>query len=147
MRSTTILALIVMTATSAVRAADPFNYGRYWLSLSVEAHSAYVDGVVDGINHAFKQAAAEWLESGERFRESERVERARKKIFPMFGRDTLLPVMFDLYKNPANAFVDPVTVLYLSRDKLLGESIDRALVDARKRAIENHELNKNIKQK
>ena len=118
-----------------------FNYGKYWSQLPPVARSAYVDGIVDGGGHAYFEAASEWLLPGETTKkpEPEKVAKVRKKIFIMVDRDAIISVLTDLYKDPESTFIDSKDMLYIARDKLLGENIDDRLMSARKKAIELHE--------
>jgi hypothetical protein len=133
--------LALCAIPDVVRAEEMFNYGRYWLQLPSVARSAYVDGIVDGGGHAYFEAAAAWLPSGEATKkpESERVGKVRKKVFIMVDESTIIPVMTDLYKDPANIFINTKDMLYIARDKLLGEKIDERLISARKASVELHE--------
>lgn len=141
MKTMVLGVLLALCAPDAVRAGEIFNYGKYWSQLPPVARSAYVDGVVDGGSHAYTEAASEWLPPGETTKkpEPEKVANVRKKIFIMVDRDPIIAVMTDLYKDPANTFIDTKDMLYIARDKLLGEKIDDRLVSARKKAVESHE--------
>ncbi len=132
--------LALCAIPDAVRAGEMFNYGKYWSQLPPVARSAYVDGIVNGGRHAYFEAASEWLPPGEITKkpEPEKVAKVRKKIFIMVDRDAIISVMTDLYKDPANIFIDTKDMLYIARDKLLGEKIDDRLVSARKKAVELH---------
>jgi hypothetical protein len=136
-----VILLALCARPDAVRAGEIFNYGKYWFQLPPVARSAYVDGIVDGGGYAYFQAASEWLPPGEITKkpEADKVAKVRKKIFIMVDRDTIISVMTDLYKDPANTFIDSKDMLYIARDKLLGEKIDDRLLSARKEAAELHE--------
>ncbi|NKE72170.1 hypothetical protein [Candidatus Manganitrophus noduliformans] len=133
--------LVLCAIPDKGRAGDMFNYGRYWSQLPPIARSAYVEGIVDGGSHAYFQAASEWLPPGEIIKkpEPEKVGIVRKKVFIMVDPNTIISVITDLYKDPANTFIDTVDMLYIARDKLLGEKIDDRLVSARKKAVESNE--------
>ena len=133
--------LALCAIPDVVRAGEMFNFGKYWFQLPPVARSAYVDGIVDGVGYAYFEAASEWLPPGEITKkpEPEKVAKVRKKIFIMVDRDTIISVMTDLYRDPANTFIDTKDMLYIARDKLLGERIDDRLISARKEAVELHE--------
>ena len=104
----------------------------------------YARGIVDGVNRAYANAGQEWL-PGEWLTSTPRVERVRKRVFPILDAEAIVPVMSELYQDPANAFVSTTDTFYLARDRLLGENISSMLLDARKKAIENSELNERLK--
>ena len=135
--------MLAVVLTSSSPAAEFIHYGRYWQSLPNQAREIYVNGVVDGVSYAYFEAAERWLPWNEFYANPplEKIERVRKKVFPMLDTDVLVPVMTDLYKDPANAFIDMRSILFLARDKLQGQKIEDALVEARKLAIKRQELN------
>jgi hypothetical protein len=143
MRTRILTSILALSLTSSLAAAEFFNFGRHWLALTTQAREIYVAGVVDGVSYAYFEAAESWLPSNEIYANppSEKVERVRKKVFPMLADEALVAVMTDLYKDPANGFIDRRSLLFLARDKLLGQKIDDALVEARKSAIDRQELN------
>jgi hypothetical protein len=55
-----------------------------------------------------------------------------------------VPVVTEIYRDPANAFLEPLTVVFLARDKLSGEDIGTALLKARKEVLEKYEAAKNL---
>ncbi len=126
---------------STALTGEMFSYGKYWSLLPPLARSAYLDGVMDGSGYAYFEAAAEWLPSGELTKKPEpaSVVKVRKKVFLMVNRDSIIEVMTDLYRDPANTFIDTKDILFIARDKLLGKSIDDRLVSARKQAVEFYE--------
>ena len=125
----------------AVLSGEMFNYGKHWLQIPPVARFAYIDGFVDGGNCAYHAAVSEWLPRGELGNnpESEKVAKVRKKTLIMLTPNAIIPVMTDLYKDPANAFIRTRDILFLARDKLLGEKIDDRLVSARREAVKSHE--------
>ena len=147
MKTMVLVILLMLTTMGGVcRADEMFNYGEYWSQLPPVARSAYVDGIIDGGSRAYMEAASEWLPFGETTKEPEpeKVAKVRKKVFIMVGRDLVISVMTDLYNDPANTLIDTEDMLYIARDKLLGEKIDDCLVSARKKAVELYEQLKAI---
>ncbi len=49
-------------------------------------------------------------------------------------------VVTDLYKDPANSFIDATDMIFLAQDKLRGENIEDDLARKRKWAVELHNL-------
>jgi hypothetical protein len=143
-----IVFVLLHIICAGISSAEPYNYGRDWVELSAPTRSAYVNGVIDGVNLAFDESQREWLPASENHAQppSPQVERVRKRIFTMFEPATLVPVMTDLYRDPANALLPFRSVLYLARDKLLGENIDAALISARKEAVRNWDVLHGFKQ-
>lgn len=139
--------ILVLLLSSYLKASEIFNYGEYWLSISSRERARYVKGVSDGVAHAYFAAANSWLSKDEIFNSppTARVEEVRKKVFLMLEVSAISEVMTDLYKDPSNAFIIERTMLFLARDKLLGEKIEDALIKARKSAIADHEIIRYIK--
>jgi hypothetical protein len=76
--------------------------------------------------------------SGQPFRtpETARVERVRQKYSSAMWSFEFPAVMTDLYRDPANACVALVDMVYIARDRLEGKDVEKSLGDARRRALE-----------
>lgn len=144
-----VACILILDGTSLVaRADDPYNYAEVWKGWSVEAKSAYLWGLTDGLSHAYVEAASAWLPAGEfQKHDSARVRRVDEALFLQFEASALGPVMTDLYGDPANAFIKFRDMAELARDKLKGSDIQERLLKARKWAVEEHRLMEQIKKK
>ncbi len=136
-----LLALLLLAASRPCLADDPYNYALVWKGWSDQARIAYLWGARDGGGQTYLAAGFGWLPPGEfgRKPESERVSRVRKKTMLLFEESALTPVISDLYRDPANAFVPLIDMTFIARDKLQGSAIDDSLREARKRAVQVQE--------
>ncbi len=61
-------------------------------------------------------------------------------LFVRYTRDQIQEVITDLYKDPANAFICTLDMFFLARDKIEGKDITKGTMEARRKAIETHEM-------
>ena len=129
--------------------SDPFNYGVLWNSFSKDVRLVYLKGFKDGIGHAYHTALFTWIGPEEAWKkpESERVKAVREAIFVMFDVDAVSVVMTELYKDPVNTFIDFLSMVYLARDKLQGEDIEKRLREKRNTAMLIHRYEQENKPK
>lgn len=137
--------LMFIFAKTAV-ASEPYNYADLWRSWNMVAREAYISGVVDGIAEAFFVtmtivAPAKFAKSPE----PAEVKKATDKLFVRYTRDQIRDVITDLYKDPANGFINTVDMFFLARDKIEGKDIAKGIMDARKKAMDIHKLNEEMK--
>lgn len=143
-----VVVLVSSIATTAhSQAQEPFNYAELWGSWGTVGHEAYLEGVVDGTFYAWTAAGEAWLGPGELYKSSdvEKIRIVREKIFVREQRPQIPAVMTDLYSDPANAYIALIDMVFIARDKLEGKDVERALDNARKRALETHRLRQQIK--
>ncbi len=136
-----IVLLAPLASTVLCGQTGPLNHAKYWQGLSTTARQSYAEGIVDGVNRVWDAL----LQQNWEFVSGEKGEALRKKVFPMLAPEPITEVMTDLYKDPANQFVQPAAMFYAARDKLLGIDITVALREARAAAIRSHELNQQIR--
>jgi hypothetical protein len=100
----------------------------------------YLWGFMDGGNSSYTECANVWLKPGEWFKkpESERVKKVREKTAMFFPLESIRDVITDLYKEPANSYINFNKIVYIARNKLRGELIEDQLRDARRSALELH---------
>lgn len=102
----------------------PYNYGAEWIAWSDEVRDIYIIGFNEGTRHTYREAEFH---------------------LPVDARDTVLAqiamvyqiaqlrdVMTNLYRDPANTFINYGAMVYMSRDKLNGVDIENALREARR---------------
>ena len=78
---------------------------------------------------------------------SPHVKKIRGKLFVRYTRDQIRNVTSDLYKDPANAFISTLDMFFLARDKIEGKDVEIGLMEARKKAMDIHQLNDDMQRK
>lgn len=129
-------------------ATEPYNFAEQWRSWNVVTREAYISGVVDGIAEAFfvtmTTVAPDKLPKNP---VSAEVKKATDKLFVRYTKDQIGDVITDLYKDPANGFIITLDMFFLARDKIEGKDIAKGLMEARKKALDNHQLNEDMQRK
>jgi len=137
--------LLFLFAKTAL-AAEPYNYAELWRSWTIVAREAYITGVVDGIAEAYIVTIT--TVAPDKFLKTPaptEVKKTTDKLFVRYTRDQIRDVMTDLYKDPANAFISTLDMFFLSRDKIEGKDVGKGLMEARKKAIDTHQLNESMR--
>jgi hypothetical protein len=138
---------LLLLQTIAV-AGDPYDHAARWRSWNIIAREAYIDGITDGIAEAYfftMQNVAEdeaWKTS-----EPPQVTKVRERLFVRDTRNQICEVITDLYRDPANAYISTLDMFFLARDKIEGKDITKDTMEARKKAMETHRLNEQIRNK
>lgn len=143
---TGIAILLMLIITKTVVAEGPYNYADLWRSWNVVAREAYISGVIEGISEAFIVTMTNV--APEKFVKTPvpaEVKKATDKLFVRYTRDQIRDVIADLYKDPANSFITTLDMFFLARDKIEGRNISKGLMEARKKAIDTHQLNEDMK--
>ena len=134
-----------LIASGVIRAQgdEPYNYAVFWRSWDAVAREAYIHGVVDGTGSTYFTAAQEWLGVSRLTSKPEpaNVTKVRERVFLREVESQVPPVVTDLYRDPANAYIVLIDMVYVARDKLEGKNIDAPLTAARKRALELYRAN------
>lgn len=101
-----VFLLIFIIAKTAI-AAEPYNYAELWQSWNIVTREAYISGVADGISEAFTVTMT--TVAPDKFAKNPvpaEVKRAMDILFVRYTRDQLRDVITDLYKDPANVFIN-----------------------------------------
>ncbi len=123
-------------------AEEPYNYGKFWNSMSDGEKCAYISGLHAGM----AKCICDLIEIMELILEKnmEIPEEAEEKATDLvFETHHLLSPDFevrvraisDLYKDPANAYIPIAEINILAHRKIRGESIEPLLREARKKAL------------
>jgi hypothetical protein len=142
-----LIAICVLYGGLTLHAGDPYNYSRWWSSLTPQAQHTYIDGYMLGVQSAYNTLRFLWIPDPERFHAppSKRIADADERLFPKtIDSDVLVPIISDLYKDPSNLYVAPHRLLYIASSKINGQRIDDDLVFERRRAIELHEASEKL---
>jgi len=127
-------------------AEEPYNYGKIWNSWSDYMRSIYTMGLKDGLQDQFSFSFIARLMMEENnvldkyFKDSEviKTEKTRNRTlwdFIMFDDKAIRNVMTDLYKDPANVYIEFSSMCLIAYHKLKGEDIEPLLQEARKKAL------------
>ena len=119
-----------------------YDYGKVWGLWSDNARNAYIWGFKDGVVEAYSKASEHWTEPGALLKkpEPEKIRVVRESVFLIFPVEKIRDVMTQLYADAANCYIPFDGMVLLARGKLKGEDIDKALVQARKTALDMHIL-------
>jgi len=141
-----VFGLMLLNAVAV--AADPYDYAARWRSWNIISREAYVDGVTDGIAEAYFFTMENVGQDKVRKKpEPPQVTKVRERLFVRDTRNQICEVITGLYKDPANAYIISLDMFFLARDKIEGKDIAKDIMDARKKAMENHRLNEQMKNK
>jgi hypothetical protein len=142
MRKITWVSILVAQFVGAAWSGEPFNNANLWKSYSEQTKRVYVDGFADGVSETFIAAAGSWI-GYDKLKEpvSEKVKKVRDRVFIRYTQEQIPAVMSDLYKDPANDFVLFQDILLIARDRIEGKKTEELLNEARKKAMDSHEIN------
>ena len=145
---TGIVIFFMLIFSKTALATEPYNYAELWRSWNIVAREAYISGVVDGIAEAFivtlRNLASDKLGKSPT---PAGVKKTTEKLFVRYTKNQIRDVMTDLYKDPANGFINKVDMFFLARDKIEGKDIGKGLIKARKKAMEIHQLSEYMQRK
>lgn len=137
--------LLLLFSKTAL-AAEPHNYAESWRSWNLVTREAYISDVVDGIGEAYiVTIMAVAPDKIAKTPPPSEVKRTTDRLFVRYTRNQLRDVITDLYKDPANAFIIQLNMFFLARDKIEGKDFSKELMEARKKAIETHQLNEGMR--
>jgi hypothetical protein len=148
LKKITIIFIIVIFLLSFVGvsylAEEPPNFSKRWNSLSDYGKVAYLLGLGEGLGIGFLDCV-NWLTPY--FPEKKEGEKIRAYIpiginkyfkyvnFISTNEEVVIKVISDLYKDPANAYINTPKMSFLAYRKLKGESIESSLRELREEAL------------
>ena len=142
----TILLMYIFAETAV--AAEPYNYAELWRSWNIVAREAYISGVVDGIAEAFIVTMTTVApDKVAKTPVPAEVKKTTDKLFVRYTREQIRDVITDLYKDPANGFINTLNMFFLARDKIEGKDIEKGLMEARKKTMDTHQLNEDMQRR
>jgi hypothetical protein len=143
-----IMIVSMLIAPNIAFTAAPINYADIWKTWSVVSRGAYIYGVTEGIAEAYIETVTAIAPSiSAKKPEPPEITKVRERLFVRDTRNQICDVITDLYQDPANAFVIPLDMFFLARDKIEGKDISKSMMEARKKALEIHKLNEEMKTK
>lgn len=139
-QSAAVAWIFIVSVVSLAGQQGPPNYSELWRLYGELGQEAYVDGVVDGTFNAFMAARQGWLPSDEQIGtpDSPRVQAVVQKVFVMEQRPQIPAVMTLLYRDPANAYIPLIDMVFIARDRLAGQDVEPRLQQARREALESY---------
>lgn len=135
--------------SNPVFSADIQDYGKIWTAWGKEGQAAYIWGFIDGGGHAMLTLMNEITASDNRDNKVPKTfyENIRVKTATLYDENKIIDVVTNLYKDPANSYIWFKDMVYVARDSLSGKDVSKAILEARKAAIANYELNKKMEGK
>jgi len=120
-------------------AEEPFNYGKFWNSMSEGEKCAYISGLYAGM----AKCMCDFIEIIEPTLKDWKEEEVAKYAALIFETYHLSPPDYevrvrgisDLYKDPANAYIPIAEINILAHRKIRGESIESSLREEREKAF------------
>lgn len=143
---TCIAIFLIFIITKTAVAAEPYNYAELWKSWNIAAREAYISGVCDGIAKAFFVTMT--TVAPDKFAITPtpaEVKEITDKLFVRYTRDQIRDVITDMYNDPANGFIETLDMFFLARDKIEGKDIGKGLMEARKKAMDTHQFNEDMR--
>jgi hypothetical protein len=151
MRKLTIVQLVLGIAllSNPVYSADMQDYAKIWKAWGKAGQNAYIWGLIDGGDHARRAIMSEITASEKRGDKVPKAfyENIRLQTATLYDETKIIDVITNLYKDPANSYVWFQDMVYIARDSLSGKDVTQTLLEARKAAIANYELNKKMERK
>mgnify|MGYP001060248416 CR=1 FL=1 len=148
MKKITIIFIIVICLLSFVEisclAKEPVNYGEFWNILSEHEKIIYLLGLRDGIKTVTTDCTMRFAPYLRKESESRKVgldffnEYADYVNFLSTENATVKKIIDDLYKDPANTYIDFSTITKIAYQKVKGEDIELLLQKAREEALSKH---------
>ena len=135
--------------SNPVFSADMQDFGKIWTAWGKEGKTAYIWGFNHGKKHALIIVGNEIFLShnrGDKVPETF-YENIRVNIATLYDTNKIIDVITNLYKDPANSYIWFKDMVYIARDSLSGKDVSNAILEARKGAIANYELNEKMEGK
>ena len=135
--------------SNPVFSADMQDYGKIWTAWGKEGQTTYIWRFIDGGGHAMITVMNEITASDNRGDKVPKTfyENIRVKTATLYDENKIIDVITNLYKDPANSYIWFKYMVYIARDSLSGKDVSKAILEARKAAIANYELNKKMEGK
>jgi hypothetical protein len=128
-------------------AEEPVNFGEFWNSCSDIEKNAYLIGISFG----FEKVVSDYMNWGFSYfkeePENNEIDAGKKSFSSIFIKyyqlqknisadfNIIIKIMSDLYKNPANKYIPFSEIIFITCQKLRGESIESSLRELREKAL------------
>jgi len=105
----------------------PYNYGKMWESWPSIAQITYIEGFISGVlDGVYKYRFYKTCPNSES-EYPKLPEKISEQLISTSEIEGIWKVVSDLYKDPANAYIDIDNMIYLAHDKLRGKDIEKDL--------------------
>jgi hypothetical protein len=147
--TTTVLLLGIAMGWNSAFSADIQDYGKIWTAWGKNGQTAYIWGFIDGGGYAMQTVMSEIIASDKRSGKVPETfyENIRVKTATLYDENKIIDIITNLYKDPANSNILFQDMVYIARDSLSGKDVTSAILEARKSAITNYELNRKLQGK
>jgi len=139
--------LILLLIPCLAYAEAPYNFAKYWNSLTPGEKVAYVEGYKTGVAEAVVETLSVFHSPHYNKNMPIRDQIPAVGIFEVEDTDILIKVISSFYKDPGNSYIQINDMILLARDKIVGKPIESALQTARRKALRAHELKRKIMNK
>jgi len=142
MKSGLFIIVVLLVMSGQLLAEAPPSFGEYWNSLSVNERVTFLSGYRSGFAQCLS-GITDILELPLTDSASEQIMQLLRDYYiddEYIDFMTLSKTITNLYGNPANSYVELPEMISIAKYKIKGESIENRLLDARKRALLEHEL-------
>jgi hypothetical protein len=143
----TVLLVGVAIISCPAFSAEIQDYANIWRTWGKDGQAAYIWGFIDGGGHAMQTVMGEIIASDKRSGKIPKqfYENIRIKTATLYDENKIIDIISSLYKDPANSYIWFQDMVYIARDSLNGKDVTKAILEARKSALANYELNKRNK--
>jgi len=147
--ATMVLLLGIILGWNSAFSADMQDYGKIWKAWGKGRQRAYIWGFIDGGGYAMRTVLDEIFASDKRGSKVPKpfYENIRVKTATLYDESKIIDIITSLYKDPANSHIWFQDVVYIARDSLSGKDVTSAILEARRSAKINHDLNKKLEGK
>ena len=147
--TTMVLLLGIALGWNFAFSADMQDYNKIWKAWGKRGQTAYIWGFIDGGGYAMRTVLDEIFASDKRGSKAPKAfyENIRVKTATLYDESKIIDVITNLYKEPANSYIWIQDMVYIARDSLSGKDVTTAILEARRSAIINYQLNKKLERK
>jgi hypothetical protein len=120
-------------------AFNPSEHGKWWRNLTKSEQTIYIIGLRDGYEHCNVYDIFPILDGMMKKDELETFYNKLQSESPFLRRmydidiDVMKKNISELYKDPANTYIEPFEILCVAIDKIEGKSIEAKLKELRER--------------
>jgi hypothetical protein len=141
-----LLLLGIVLGWNSAFSADIQDYSKIWKAWGKGGQRAYICGFIDGGGYTMRTVLDEIFASDKRGSKVPKLfyENVRIKTATLYDESKIIDIITSLYKDPANSYIWFQEMVYIARDSLSGKDITTAILEARRSAKINYELNNKL---
>ena len=147
--TTMVLLLGIALGWNFAFSADMQDYNKIWKAWGKRGQTAYIWGFIDGGGYAMRTVLDVIFASDKRGSKVPKAfyENVRVKTATLYDESKIIDIITNLYKDPANSYIWIQDMVYIARDSLSGKDVTTPILEARRSAIINYQLNKKLERK